>query len=513
MRPLSILVIEDESLVAEDLSMRLEQLGYEVGGVVDNAADAFSYVSVVRPDFALVDINIKGTLTGIDVARRFREEFDVPVVFLTAHADATTLKEATTTEPFGYIVKPFDKRSLAATLETAMRRRRAEQKLAKMERWLATTMNSIGDAVITIDGELCVSYVNPVAEQLSGWTQEQAIGRPVVDVFRIRTPSGETFANVIEQAMREGVVVNLDEADLTRRDGSVLPIDDSVAPIRDDGGRMTGLVIVFRDASMRKRQEQQLRELHGELEDKVQRRIAQLEAANQDLSSFAHSVAHDLRAPLRAINEFTTRLVEEHGASLPSEGQRLLSVVTGRASQMATMIDDYLRLSGLSHVGLARRHVDMTQLVKTAWSAVTAGLAQPPALFLAELPGGYADEALLRQVWINVLSNAVKFSRHSASPEVRISGSEDANVVSYRIQDNGAGFDPAYAGKLFKAFERLHPQSEYEGNGIGLCIVQRIVNRHEGDVAITAEKGLGASVEFWLPKASGLESSVPDRTS
>lgn len=513
MRPLSILVIEDESLVAEDLSMRLEQLGYEVGGVVDNAADAFSYVSVVRPDFALVDINIKGTLTGIDVARRFREEFDVPVVFLTAHADATTLKEATTTEPFGYIVKPFDKRSLAATLETAMRRRRAEQKLAKMERWLATTMNSIGDAVITIDGELCVSYVNPVAEQLSGWTQEQAIGRPVVDVFRIRTPSGETFANVIEQAMREGVVVNLDEADLTRRDGSVLPIDDSVAPIRDDGGRMTGLVIVFRDASMRKRQEQQLRELHGELEDKVQRRIAQLEAANQDLSSFAHSVAHDLRAPLRAINEFTTRLVEEHGASLPSEGQRLLSVVTGRASQMATMIDDYLRLSGLSHVGLARGRVDMTQLVKAAWSTVTAGVAQPPALFLTELPEVYADEGLLRQVWINVLSNAVKFSRHSASPEVRISGRGDANIVRYCVQDNGAGFDPAYAGKLFKAFERLHSPSEYEGNGIGLCIVQRIVNRHEGDVTVTGEMGVGASVEFWLPKASGLESSVPDRTS
>ena len=200
------------------------------------------------------------------------------------------------------------------------------------------------------------------------------------------------------------------------------------------------------------------------------------------------------------------RLVEEHGASLPSEGRRLLNVVTGRASQMATMIDDYLRLSGLSHVGLARRRVDMTQLVKSAWSAVTAGVAQPPALFLAELPDVYAAEGLLRQVWINVLSNAVKFSRHSASPEVRISGSEDANVVSYRIQDNGAGFDPAYAGKLFRAFERLHPQSEYEGNGIGLCIVQRIVNRHEGDVTITGEVGRGASVEFWMPKADGPES-------
>src|SRR5690606_6647188 len=161
---------EDESLVAEELSMRLEQLGYQVGGVVDNAADAFAYVSVVKPDLALVDIQIKGSLTGIDVARRFRQEFDVPVVFLTAHADAATLKEATAVEPFGYIVKPFDKRSLAATLETALRRRRTEQKLAKMERWLAATMSSIGDAVITIDGELRISFINPIAERLCGWT-------------------------------------------------------------------------------------------------------------------------------------------------------------------------------------------------------------------------------------------------------------------------------------------------------------------------------------------------------
>jgi two-component system cell cycle sensor histidine kinase/response regulator CckA len=318
----SILVIEDESLVAEELSMRLQQLGYAVGGIVDNGADAFSYVSILKPDLALVDIHIKGPLTGIEVARRFRGEFDVPVVFLTAHADASTLKEATATEPFGYIVKPFDKRSLAATLETAMRRRRAEEKLAKMERWLAATMNSIGDAVITIDNELRVSFINPPAERLTGWTQAEAVGCPAIEVFHIRTPSGETLANVIEQSTREGIIINLDEATLTTRDGRAIPIDDSVAPIRDDAGRMTGLVIVFRDASARKRHEQQIQRLNAELEDKVRLRTAQLEAVNQDLAAFAHSIAHDLRAPLRAINAYATRVAEEHADALPSEGQR-----------------------------------------------------------------------------------------------------------------------------------------------------------------------------------------------
>jgi two-component system cell cycle sensor histidine kinase/response regulator CckA len=496
----SILVVEDESLVAEELAMRLQQLGYDLGGIVDNVADAFSYVSILKPDFALVDIHIKGPLSGIDVAKRFRTEFDVPVVFLTAHADAATLKEATATEPFGYIVKPFDKRSLAATLETAIRRRRAEQKLAKMERWLAATMNSIGDAVIAIDSELRVSFINPVAERLTGWTHAEAVGHPAIEVFEIRTPHGDTLANVIEQATREGIVINLDEATLRTRDGAALPIDDSVAPIRDDAGRTTGLVIVFRDASARKRHEQQIQRLNAELEDKVRIRTAQLEAVNQDLAAFAHSIAHDLRAPLRAINAYATRVAEEHAEALPSEGQRLLHLVTSRATQMATMIDDYLRLSGLSHAGLVHEHVDMTALARAAWESVIAGASRPPALEQTELPPAYGDQALLQQVWVNVLSNAVKFTRDTRSPLVRISGCEDGDVVRYRVEDNGVGFDPAYSKQLFRVFERLHRQSEYEGNGVGLCVVQRILHRHDGDVTIHGKLGSGATVGFWLPR-------------
>jgi two-component system cell cycle sensor histidine kinase/response regulator CckA len=496
----SILVVEDESLVAEELSMRLKQLGYDVGGVVDNAADAFAYVSVVRPDLALVDIHIKGPLTGIDIARRFRTEFDVPVIFLTAHADSATLKEATATEPFGYIVKPFDKRSLAATLETGIRRRRAEEKLAKMERWLAATMNSIGDAVITLDSEFRVSFLNPVAERLCGWTQSEAIGKPAVEVFSIHLASGATFASVIEQAMREGIVLNIDEATLTRRDGTSTAIDDSVAPIRDDNGRMTGLVIVFRDATVRKAHEQQIRQLNGELEEKVRLRTAQLEALNDDMSSFAHSIAHDLRAPLRAINAFASRIVNEHSSGLSSEGQRLLQVVTTQARHMATMVDDYLRLSGLSRVGLVYEEIDMTALAKEAWSVAVTGAPRPPALYLESLPPAYGDPGLLRQVWTNALSNAVKFTRDAKAPSVRVTGREDDKAVRYCIEDNGVGFDPAHAGKLFRVFERLHGNEGYEGNGVGLCIMQRIIHRHEGEITIDGEPGKGARLEFWLPR-------------
>src|SRR3954470_17390215 len=171
-----ILVIEDESLVAEEIAMRLKRLGHEASAITDNGEDAFAYARVVRPDMALVDIHIKGALNGIEVARRLHDEFDIPVVFLTAHADAATLKEATQTEPFGYIIKPFDTPALAATLETALRRRRAEQEMARMERWLVATMKSIGDAVIATDREFCVSFINLAAEKLTGWSGGTALG-------------------------------------------------------------------------------------------------------------------------------------------------------------------------------------------------------------------------------------------------------------------------------------------------------------------------------------------------
>lgn len=494
----NILIVEDEGLVAEEIALRVRQMGHRVAAVVDNAADAFAFVSAVRPDMALLDINIAGAIGGIEVARRFRREFDVPVVFLTAHADTTTLKEATDTEPFGYVVKPFDQRVLAATLETALRRRRAEQKLAKMEHWLSATMTSIGDGVIATDREYHVSFINPVAERLCGWPNGSALGRPVTEVYRIQGARCTGLEDMIEEAIRDSLAINLDQCELQAPDGSAVPIDDTLAPIRDEHGRIGGIVIVFRDARERKRHEQELLRLNSELDEQVRRRTAQLQAANNELASFSYSIAHDLRAPLRAVNAFATLLVQEHGKSLDAEGQRLLDIVIRNASRMARMIDDYLKLSGLSHVALTRKTIDMQALAREAWTQVTDGLERRPRLELGELPAAQGDESLIRQVWVNLLANAVKFTRSVEHPRVRVTGSVDEQATRYTIEDNGVGFDPAHASKLFRVFERLHTQQEFEGNGVGLCIVQRILHRHEGDIRLEGRLGEGVRVHFWL---------------
>jgi PAS domain S-box-containing protein len=366
MRPAHVLIVEDEGLVAEEIALHVRRMGHSVSAVVDNASDAFACARTVRPDMALLDINLKGALSGIDVARRFRSEFGVPVIFLTAHADPATLQQATEAEPFGYIVKPFDQRTLAATLETALRRHAAETKLAKMEHWLAATMSSIGDGVIATDREFHVSFINPVAERLCGWPNGSALGRAVADVLRLRGAHVASVEEVIAEATSESLVIGLAECELQTADGTILPIDDTVAPIRDESGKVGGVVIVFRDARERKQHEEELRRLNTELEEQVRRRTAQLQAANHELASFSYSIAHDLRAPLRAINSFATLVMDRHGTALDGEGRRLLEVVVSRAGQMARMIDDYLKLSGLSHVALSRKRLDMTQLAREA---------------------------------------------------------------------------------------------------------------------------------------------------
>jgi two-component system, cell cycle sensor histidine kinase and response regulator CckA len=491
-----ILVIEDETLVAEEISLRLRKMGHEASAIADNAHDAFEFARAVRPDLALVDIHIKGPLNGIEAARRLRRDFGIPVVFLTAHADAATLREASAVDPFGYVVKPFDSRALAATVEIALRRHGAEQKVERMERWLAATMNSIGDGVMATDSEFRVSFINPVAERLCGWPDGTALGRPAAEVFRL---VGRNLSDVMAEAITEKFVVSLNEYQLESADGTRIPIDDTVAPIRDPSGKLGGVVIVFRDASARRQHEEELHSLNAELEDRVRKRTVQLEAANSELASFSYSIAHDLRAPLRAIIGFSTLAMQDHGNDLSRESQRLLEIVTSRAGQMARMIDDYLRLSGLSRVGLHYSRLDMTQLARKAWAEVIADVPAPPQLQLSELPVVNADEGLVRQVWFNLLSNAVKFSRTAPAPLVQITGAEERGNVHYSVRDNGVGFDPAQTPKLFRVFERLHTQTEYEGNGIGLCIVQRILHRHEGDVRIDAVPGAGAVVKFWLP--------------
>ena len=238
---------------------------------------------------------------------------------------------------------------------------------------------------------------------------------------------------------------------------------------------------------------------HGtELEARVRERTAELEATNRELESFSYSVSHDLRAPLRAVDGYARMLEEDHAARLDDEGRRLLAVVRGASMRMGLLIDDLLAFARLGRQAPQRRPLDMTALAREVAAELNgAGLAR---IDLPALPQASADPALLRQVWTNLLGNALKYSGKRKDARVEIGGREADAENHYWVRDNGVGFDMRYADKLFGVFQRLHRVEEFPGTGVGLAIVQRVVTRHGGRVWAESRLGEGACFYFSLPR-------------
>jgi signal transduction histidine kinase len=253
--------------------------------------------------------------------------------------------------------------------------------------------------------------------------------------------------------------------------------------------------------SERTRAEAEIRRVNAELEDRVRQRTADLAAANHELEAFAYSVSHDLRAPLRAIDGFGGKLERGYGERLDAEGRRLLHVVRDNARRMGLLIDDLLAFSRMGRREMVVAPVDMAGLARSVADELCG--AEPPArvldIAIADLPAAPGDGAMLRQVWTNLLSNALKFTQPRHPARIEIGGQQDGGEVRYWVRDNGVGFDPQYADKLFGVFQRLHAFDEFEGTGVGLALSQRIIHRHGGRIGAEAVVDGGATFTFTLP--------------
>ena len=265
MAQVKVLIVEDDRIVADDIRNSLQNLGYGVTSMVPSGAEALVKAKEDNPDLVLMDIVLKGEMNGIEAADRIRSQFNIPVVYLTAYADEELVERAKITEPFGYIIKPFEDRELKTAIEIALYKHRIERKLQESEAWLSTTLMSMGDALIATDAKGYVALMNPVAQSLTGWSQEEAAGRPLKDVFNIiNEETGQEVENPATKVIREGVVVGLaNHTMLIAKGGIQIPIDDSGAPIRDEKGEIIGVVLVFRDVTERRMAEEALRESEG----------------------------------------------------------------------------------------------------------------------------------------------------------------------------------------------------------------------------------------------------------
>jgi PAS domain S-box-containing protein len=292
MSEVKILIVEDESIVAMDIKHRAEGLGYLVTAITPSGEEAIENVADNRPDLVLMDIVLKGEMDGIEAAQKIRDAYDVPVVYLTAYSDERTLKRAKITEPFGYIIKPFEDRELHSAVEVALYKHQMESKLKESEKWLSTTLESIGDAVIATDKNGKLKFMNPVATKITGWDHDSAIGQQLSDIFKIiHEENGERVDDPVAKVVERDAIIDLPpEVYLVNKKGEQIPIDDSSAPIKDENGGIIGVALVFRDVTERRRAAKEREEL---LKDKARGELSRFMVSA--LPVFASNIPPQIR--------------------------------------------------------------------------------------------------------------------------------------------------------------------------------------------------------------------------
>jgi PAS domain S-box-containing protein len=495
MTPARILIVEDDRVVARDIQQQLGRIGHAVVGMTARGEDALQLALDTRPEMVLMDIRLEGAMDGIDAAQQIREHCRIPVVFLTAYADDETVQRASLTEPFGYLLKPFEDSQLRTVIEMALYKHAAERKLRESERRFVTTLSSIGDAVIATDQHTRITFMNPAAEALTGWPQGEAVGRSLAEVFHIVNEETRQMAeNPASKVLRLGTVVGLaNHTLLLARDGRELPIDDCGSPIVDDRGGITGVVLVFRNITERRQVDEALRKAQADL----------VHASRlTTMGELAVLIAHEVNQPLMAIVTNAEACLHWLAKDRPDldEARKAAQRAVSNGHRAGNVLRSIRTLVSKSSRDLTRLDINtaiveildlMRSELRRHEISVETELSADPGLVVG-------DRVQLQQVILNLIMNAMEaMSTTTRVPQVlRLTSRNDKRGHTLiAIADTGAGLDPTSSDRIFEPFFTTKP----DGIGMGLSICRSIVEAHGGHLSVSENSPCGSIFRFTVP--------------
>jgi len=492
MTPITILIVEDEAIVAADLAGKLEGMGYTIAGVAARSEEAIELAWRLRPQLLLMDILLAGDIDGIQTAEMIRKRYDVPVIYLTSHSDRATLTRAKATGPFGYILKPFNEQVLVTQIELALYKHQIDRQLREQRELLRVTLNSIGDAVISTDANGIVSFLNPLAERLTGWCADDAVGLPAVRVFRIVDDHDcRQSAEPVKQVLDTGCTNTLGHSALEKKDGKRVPIESSVSPIQDVSGKVIGAVLIFRDITERMRAEATLKQLNETLEQRVAQRTRLAETRTMQLQALA---AELIEAEERERQRIADLLHEDLQQVLASASLHLQAACTSPDPEPLLAAVGEMITESIAKSRSLSYELSLAVLNQDGISAALRGLARQMndqfdmqvdvETSLSGHPGSATVKILIFRAVQELLFNVVK---HAGVNEARVvlCGSDGCAIVT--VSDKGRGFDPGIL------------DIDSARRGLGLLSLKERISYIGGSLAIDSVQGQGSRFTLTIP--------------
>ena len=453
--------------------------------------DALHISLTNKIDLIILDAQMPD-MDGFEVAQILKsnnQTKNIPLIFATAGSKERKFAMNSYDEGIiDYLIKPFDPEIAKAKITLLLKIQLQQQELIEknflLEKSELLINNSVDIIGIVDAGTLEIDEMNNAFPEILGYTLEEIKGKLLA--FFI----GEEDKYLLQKLTSQTTDKLIFETRVVRKDNSLRWLQWKMIL------KNSKWFVNARDVTEQKMVSKHIDQLNNDLHNK----IIQLEASNKEMESFSYSVSHDLRAPLRAINGYSDILEEDYAEQLGEGGKNLLAKIKNSARRMGILIDDLLEFSKLGRKEVHKMKIDMEDMVRTVIAEMNISKNEQTVIKINSLPPAYADYNLVHQVWINIISNAIKYSSKKEKPEIEIGSTTSNQQTAYFVKDNGAGFDMKYAGKLFGVFQRLHGVSEFPGTGVGLAIVFRIITKHGGKIWAEAKLNEGAVFYFTLPK-------------